>query len=79
VPNAFRDEAWKLELRQIEQRRVELEAQIAAMPAEPPAPALHPQMHAVFAQKVRQLAAALQQTDPAMREAARESLRGFVG
>ena len=46
--------------------------------AEPPLPALHPQMRMVFAQKVRQLAAALQQADRALREASRDALRGFV-
>ncbi|HYN06569.1 MAG TPA: recombinase family protein [Vicinamibacterales bacterium] len=76
--NGFRDEAWKLELQQIEQRRAQLEATIEATAAEPPAPALHPQMAAVFAQKVRQLRAALNQDDPLLREPARDALRNFV-
>jgi hypothetical protein len=49
---------------QIEQRRTELEALIAAAEAEPPAPARHPHMASIFALKVRTLAAALHQDRP---------------
>jgi DNA invertase Pin-like site-specific DNA recombinase len=76
--SGYRDESWKAELHQIEQRRAELEAAIAATVSEPPAPALHPHMASIFAQKVRQLRAALQSADLALREPARDALRGFV-
>ena len=76
--NGFRDEAWKQELQQIEQRRTELEAVIAAGKAEPPLPALHPNMAKVFEQKIEQLAAALEHEDAELRETARQALRGFI-
>jgi hypothetical protein len=59
----FRDEARKEELRQIEQRRPELEAIIAAAADEPPPQALHPSMAGVYRQKVEGLAAALAHED----------------
>jgi hypothetical protein len=74
----FRDNAWKLELAQIEQRRAELEATIAGSAAEPALPALHPHMAAIYRQKVERLAAALAHADEEQREAARSALRGFV-
>ncbi len=40
----FTDEAWKVELAEIQRRRVELEAVIAAAANEPAPPALHPRM-----------------------------------
>ena len=73
--NGFRDEAWKQELQQIEQRRTELEAVIAAGK---PTPALHPNMAHVFEQKIQQLAAALEHEDAELRETARQALRGFI-
>jgi hypothetical protein len=73
--NGFRDEAWKQELQQIEQRRNELEAVIAAGKAEPPPPALHPNMARVFEQKIEQLAVALEHEDAELREKARQALR----
>ena len=76
--NGFRDEAWKQELQQIEQRRTELEAVIAAGKAEPPPPALHPNMAGVFEQKIGQLAAALEHEDAELCETARQALRGFI-
>ena len=76
--NGFRDEAWKLELHQIEQRRTELEAVIAAGKAEPPPPARHPNMARVFEQKIEQLAAALEHENAEFRETARQALRGFI-
>jgi site-specific DNA recombinase len=74
----FRDNAWKEELHQIERRRAELEARIAASEGEPVLPALHPHMATVSRQKVEQLAAALGHGDEEQREAARSALRGFV-
>jgi site-specific DNA recombinase len=74
----FRDEAWRDELRAIEQRRAELKAAMAAADAEPALPALHPKMADVFRSKTEQLSAALQHEDEAQRHAAREALRGFV-
>ena len=76
--NGFRDEAWKQELQQIEQRRTELEALIAADKAEPPPPVLHPKMAQVFEQKIGQLASALEHEDAELRENARQALRGFI-
>ena len=38
----FRDEAWKTELAEIEQRRKDLKAFIASADDDPPLPALHP-------------------------------------
>jgi site-specific DNA recombinase len=75
---AFRDEAWKEELRQIERRRAELETTIAAAKSEPIQPALHPNMAQVFERKIGHLAAALGVDDPEQREAARQTLRGFI-
>lgn len=72
----FSDEAWKLELRQIEHRRAELEAAIAAGAIDPPKPALHPQMAVVFREKAEALAAALEHD--AQDDGARLALRGFV-
>ena len=51
----FRDKAWKEELRQIEQRRTELRATLAAAEAEPVLPALHPAMAEVSRRKTLQL------------------------
>ena len=76
--NGFRDESWKAELRQIEQRRTALEALIAAAAAEPVLPALHPHMADLYREKVQNLAAALAHDDEAQREAARTALRGFI-
>lgn len=74
----FRDNAWKLELAQIERRRAELEATIAASAHEPVLPALHPHMATVYGQKVEKLAVALAHKDEEQREAARAALRGFI-
>lgn len=71
-------DAWKNELRPLDDRQKELEAIIAAMPPEPAAPALHPRMAVVFEQKIRQLAAALEHEDAELRETARQALRGFI-
>ena len=71
-------EAWKQEVRQNEARRTELQAIVAAAEAEPSLPALHPKMAEVFQQKTMQLTAALEHTDEAQRESARQALRGFI-
>ncbi len=76
--NGFRDNAWKLELADIERERLSLEAAIAASATEPALPALHPQMATIYRQKVERLADALQHPDEEQREAARTSLRGFI-
>ena len=72
----FRDEAWKDELRGLEQRRTELEVTIAAGATTPPPPALQPQMAVIFQQKATQLAEALAHDE--QRDAARQTLRGFL-
>jgi hypothetical protein len=74
----FRDEAWKDELRTLQQRRSELEVALVNAEAEPPLPALHPQMAEVFRRKTTHLAAALEQEDDEQRETARQALRGFI-
>jgi hypothetical protein len=77
--SCWRDEAWKEELRTIERRRAELEATIAAAAhAEPPLPALLPNMRAVYQERVAQLAAALEQRDDEQRERAREAVRALI-
>jgi site-specific DNA recombinase len=71
-PSGYRSEAWKSEL-------VTLDAQKAALTtalAEPPLPALHPQMADVFRQKATTLAAGLEHDE--QRDAARRALRGFL-
>jgi len=52
----FRNDVWKDELRRLDERRVELEAIIAAAESEPALPVLHSAMADVFHQKVEQLA-----------------------
>ena len=71
-------EAWKEEVRKNEARRAELQAIVAAADAEPPLPALHPRMADVFRERTMQLAAALEDTDEAQRESARQTLRGLI-
>jgi hypothetical protein len=58
-----RDEAWKEELRTLEQRRTELEVAIANTETEPALPALHPHMAEVFRRKTEELASALEHQD----------------
>ena len=74
----FRDEAWKEELRALEQRRTELQATLTNAEADPPLPALHPHWAEVFREKTTQLAAALEHQDEEQRESARQTLRGFI-
>lgn len=68
----YRDEAWKTELANIEERRITLKRALA----EPPLAAMHPQMAEVYRQKTNALAAGLEDDD--QRDAARQALRGFV-
>jgi site-specific DNA recombinase len=71
-------ESWKVEVRQNELRRAELQALVMAAASEPQLPSFHPNMAAVFEQKIRTLAAALEHEDLETRESARSALRGFV-
>jgi hypothetical protein len=70
--DGYRSEAWKKELVTLDNRK---EALTTAL-AEPPLPALHPNMAEVFRQKATTLAAGLEHDE--QRDAAREALRGFV-
>jgi len=74
----FRDEAWKEELRMLEQRRTELEVAIANTETEPALPALHPHMAEVFRRKTEDLASALEHQDQDQRASARQALRGLI-
>ena len=74
----FRDEAWKDELRRLDERRTELKATFAAAQKGPPLPALHRNMKEIFRRKAMQLAAALAHEDEEQREPARQALRGFL-
>jgi site-specific DNA recombinase len=69
----FRDDAWKEELRDLEQRRTELQASLADAEAEPALPALHPSMAEVFQRKTSQLAAALRHDGEDERASARQA------
>ena len=71
-------ETWRVEVRQNELRRAELQATVTAAAAQPLPPALHPNMAGVFEQKIRALAAALEHEDTEQRESARTTLRGFI-
>lgn len=68
----YRSEAWKAELVTLDARKAALTTALA----EPPLPALHPQMAEVFRQKAMTLAAGLEHDD--QRDAARQALRGFL-
>lgn len=72
----FRNEAFKDELRKLDERKAELTAAIAAMEVEPAMPALHPNMAEVFRQKATALAEGLEHDG--QRDAARHALRGFI-
>jgi site-specific DNA recombinase len=72
----FRNEAWKAELRQLDERNEQLNSALAAAESEPSLPAFHPQMAEVFRRKATALAAALDHQDE--RDAARTVLRGFL-
>jgi hypothetical protein len=60
-----------------EVRRAELQGTVTAT-AQPPRPALHPNMAGVFAQKIRGLAAALENERLEQRESARATLRCVI-
>jgi site-specific DNA recombinase len=72
----FRHEAFKDELRKLDERKAELTAAIAAMEFEPAMPALHPNMSEVFRQKASALAQGLGYNG--QRDSARKALRGFI-
>jgi site-specific DNA recombinase len=72
----IRNEAFKDELRKLDERKAELAAAIAAQEVEPAMPALHPNMASVFGQKVAVLAESL--AHEGQRDAARESLRELI-
>ena len=66
--------AMKAEMAELEARRAELEAALAAAPAEPPA--LHPGLAELYRRKVADLTASL--ADPDLRTEAAEALRALI-
>ena len=68
----YRSEAWKTELVTLDARK----AALAIALAEPPLPAMHPQMAEVFRRKATTLAAGLEHDE--QRDAARQALRGLL-
>ena len=68
----YRSEEWKAELVTLDARKAALTTALA----EPPLPALHPQMADVFRKKATTLAAGLEHDE--QRDAARQALRGFL-
>ena len=68
----YRCEAWKAELLTLEARQAELKAILAAKPL----PALHPKMAEIYREKAAALAAGLEHDE--QRDAARLALRGFL-
>jgi len=72
LAEGYRCEAWKAELLALDAK----EANLSAALAEPPLPALHPNMAEVFRKKATTLAAGLE--DDEQRDAARQALRGFI-
>lgn len=72
IKNGVSGLTLKDEFATLEARKAELTASLA----EPPAPALHPQMAEVFRQKATTLAAGLERDED--RDAARQALRGFL-
>jgi site-specific DNA recombinase len=69
-------EVFKREVRELEDRRTELTAAIAAAEVGPPLPALHPRMAEVFREKTETLTAALERDDD--HDMARQALRDFI-
>ena len=69
-------EVFKREVRELEDRRIELTAAVAAAEVDAPLPALHPRMAQVFRQKTEMLAVALERDDE--HNTARQALRGFI-
>jgi site-specific DNA recombinase len=74
--DGFRAEAFKDELRRLEDRKAELAASLAAAKSDPPLPALHPAMAEAFRKKTTMLAAALEHDEE--HDLARQELRGFI-
>lgn len=74
----FRSDGWQRELVELDARRAELTGLTAGEATAPALPALHPRMAEIFQQKTEQLAAALDNQDEALRDAAREARRGFI-
>jgi DNA invertase Pin-like site-specific DNA recombinase len=72
IKNGVSGLTLKDEFAALEARKAELTASLA----EPPAPALHPQMAEVYRQKATTLAAGLEHDEH--RDAARQALRGFL-
>ena len=72
LAEGYRSEAWKAELVTLDARKAALTIALA----EPPLPAMHPQMAEVFRQKATTLAAGLEHDE--QRDAARQALRGFL-
>jgi site-specific DNA recombinase len=72
LADGYRSEAWKAELRTLDERKVALTIALT----EPQLPALHPNMAEVFRQTATTLTAGLEHDK--QRDAAREALRGFV-
>jgi hypothetical protein len=72
LAEGYRAEAWNAELLTLDTRRVALTIALA----EPPVPAMHPQMAEVFRQKATTLTAGLEHDE--QRDAARQALRGFL-
>lgn len=72
LAEGFRTEAWKIELLRLDEQKAALTHALV----EPPLPAIHPNMAAVFRQKTTVLAAGLE--NDADRDAARQGLRGFL-
>ena len=72
LAEGYRAEAWKAELLTLDTRKAALTIALA----EPPLPAMHPQMAEVFRQKATTLAAGLEHDE--QRDAARQALRGFL-
>jgi site-specific DNA recombinase len=69
-------EVFKREVRELEERRTELTAAIAAAEVDPPLPTLHPSMAEAFRERTEMLASALERDDE--HDAARQALRGFI-
>ena len=68
----YQSEAWKAELVTLDERKAELAAMLAAQPL----PALHPKMADIFREKATTIVAGLEHDD--QRDAARLVLRGFL-
>ena len=74
IAEGLRGPGLQAKLDELEQRKVTLEAKLAAMP--PPAPRLHPNLAELYRRKVADLQSAL--AEPGTRTEALEILRGLV-